>query len=100
MTAIAGAAVAVVVAVAWRLVRQRRIRLIEQMWAATEHVTIERHHSTWYRVSPFPLQAIGKQVVRYVSVVDQFGRRRRCWLLAGDFVIGLLDQRITKVVWE
>jgi hypothetical protein len=69
-------------------------------WAQAEGYTIVREHHPWLDIGPFVGNVLGKQVVRRLTIRDREGRERTCWLLLGDFFLGLFDERVVKVVWE
>ncbi len=78
--------------------RLRRARRMVSRWAAANGLTIVKRHWLFFRLSPWPFVALGRQTVRYVSVRDAQGEVRRCWLLLGQFLWGLTDR--VQAVWE
>jgi len=91
--------VAVPVIGTWLFFRRRRRQRLVDEWARANNLRVVRRLWTGWRVGPFPVAALGRQAVEHLEVSDQDGRLRRCWLKMGDFVVGLLDDRI-EVSWE
>jgi len=84
---------------AWLIVRARRRRRIVEGWARSNNLRVVRRLWSGLSIGPFPFAALGRQAVEHLEVSDQDGKLRRCWLKIGDFVVGLLDDRV-EVMWD
>jgi hypothetical protein len=75
----------------WRRVRSRAIL---QAWAETNGYRILRQQYRFFFTGPFfPTIARG-QAVYYVTVRDQGGVIRHCWVRCGSWWLGLLSDKV------
>jgi hypothetical protein len=89
-------AVAVAVAIVfWRL---SRVRAILEAWAQENRVEIISRTHGLFRLGPF-FFTLGHQVVYLLTVRDQYGIERKCWVRLGGVFTGLKDDKV-ETRWE
>jgi hypothetical protein len=94
-------AAALAVVPIWIVRHTLRARQIVRSWAISNGYRVEKYLWTAHSLAPFGFRvSLGKQSVRRVLVRGNDGRNRIAWLLLGDAVVGLLDDRVAEVSWE
>ncbi len=88
------AAVAVV-SLFWR---RNRVRALLEAWAHANQVEIVSRTSGLFRFGPF-FFTLGHQAVYLLTVRDQHGLERRCWVRFGGFFTGLGSDDV-ETRWE
>ena len=78
--------------------RGRGINVLLSSWASANHVAILSRSRGWFRGGPF-FPTLGHQAVYLLTVRDQQGLERNCWIRLGGFFTGLLSNKV-EARWE
>ena len=78
--------------------KKRGLRKIEK-WAQNEGLEILSSEYRWVKRGPDFISSINHQRIFYVTVKDESGNIRRCWIKVGGFLFGILSDKM-DVRWE
>ena len=68
-------------------------------WAQKEGLEILSSEYRWVKRGPYFISGSNHQRIFYVTVKDESGNIRTCWVKAGGFLSGLLSDKI-DVRWD
>jgi hypothetical protein len=82
----------------WVVKRSKKAHEILNAWANENHYEITEKKYCFFR-GPFNFSGNQFQMVYYLEIIDN-GNKRKCYVMLGSYLFGLLDSDKIKIFWD